>query len=57
MTVLMIILSLLSAVIGVFSLSEATMGVGVICLACLIAIYARIAQAAAHDDKLTKSQP
>jgi hypothetical protein len=38
--------SVLGAGMGVLSLSEATMGVGFIAGACLLAIWARIAQAA-----------
>lgn len=42
---LLIVISVLVALVGAFNLSEATKGVGIIAIACLLAIYARIAQA------------
>jgi hypothetical protein len=46
MTVLMVVLALLAGLGGFTSLSQATMGVGIICIGCLLAILGRIAQAA-----------
>lgn len=48
MTTLIGILALLVGVIGVASLTQATMGVGLIALACLCSIWALIAQASAY---------
>lgn len=53
----LIALAVLDAVVGTFLLTQATAGVGIICLGCLIAIMARIAQAAAQHKQLAKSQP
>jgi len=41
----LIVLSIFALLGGLLSLSNATMGVGVICVACYLAIMARIAQA------------
>jgi len=43
MDFILIILSLIAAAVGVFTLSEATFGVGILAVACLLAIYARLA--------------
>lgn len=51
MTGLLVLAALIAGVFGPLLLSQATMGVGVIGLACLIGM-ARIAQAAAHKDEL-----
>ena len=48
----LIVLSVVVALIGVFSLSEATVGVGLVALACLLGIFARIAQASNYHSKL-----
>jgi hypothetical protein len=45
-TVVLMAISFVIAVAGVFLLSEATLGVGALVLACLLAIYARISRAA-----------
>jgi hypothetical protein len=51
MTVVLIILALLAGAVGFALSSQATMGVAIICGACLLAILARVAQASAqHDD-------
>jgi len=53
----MIILFIISIVIGIAGLiflSEATTGVGLIGLACLFGIFARIAQAASNNNKIIK---
>lgn len=57
-TVLLLVLALLAAGIGLLSLSQATAGVGMLAGACLLAICARIAQAARqHRDVLRAMQP
>ena len=48
MVALLVVLSVLLAVVGAVSLSQATMGVGVICLGVAFGVWARIAQAAEH---------
>ncbi len=45
---ILLILSLLAVIAGFFFVSEATMGVGIMALAGVIAIWARIAQASDH---------
>lgn len=45
MVIVLLMFSVLVALGGFASLSEATTGVGLICLACLLGIYARIFQA------------
>ena len=51
MSAIMIVVSLICAGLGALMLSNATMGVGVICAGCLAAILARIAQAESHFRK------
>ena len=53
----LVILAVLAAVLGTFTLSQATLGVGIIGLGCLAGILARVAQAEAHHSELRKSQP
>lgn len=48
---LLIAAALIVAVIGIFSLSQATMGAGLIALACLFGILGRIAQASNHQQQ------
>ncbi len=50
--VILILLGLLALVFGFFQLSEATLGVGGIAIACFLGILARLAQAARHQDEL-----
>jgi hypothetical protein len=60
MSVVLVVVSVIAALIGVVSLSNATMGVGFVAGACLLAILARIAQAGEHHRELlsrTASQP
>jgi hypothetical protein len=45
MCILLIIFALIGSFIGLVCLSEATVGVGIICFSCLLAILARINQA------------
>ena len=52
MTPLLVVVSLLVAAVGALLLSQATMGVGVIAGAILLAIYARINQAHEHHASL-----
>ena len=54
MTVLLVIVALLVAGIGLFMLTQATVGVGLIAGACLLAILARIAQASSQHAGLRK---
>lgn len=51
MVTVLLVLSVIAAVFGLLSLSEATMGVGVLALACLLGIFARIAQAHQHHQE------
>lgn len=57
MTIVLVVVALLAGVIGVLSLSEATMGVGIICFGCLIGIVARIAQASVQHAAQMRSRP
>lgn len=48
MSAVLVIIAILIAGAGAMSLTQATLGVGLICIGCLIAIFARIVQAAEH---------
>lgn len=50
MSTVLMLGAFLSGVVGFALLSQATMGVGVICLGCLMGILARILQADAHHN-------
>jgi hypothetical protein len=52
LTILLILAAFGVAAIGLLFLSNATSGVGILSLACLLAICARIAQASAHHREL-----
>lgn len=52
MSVLLLILSALGILIGFFFMSEATTGVGIIGIAGVLAIWARIAQAGDNHKKM-----
>ena len=52
MFIILIILSIIALVIGVFNLTNATLGAGVIAIACFFAILARIEQANSHHKEL-----
>lgn len=52
MTIILVVICLLSALVGLLSLSNATLGVGLIAAACLVGILARIAQASEHHAAL-----
>lgn len=47
-TTVLLILAIIAGVIGVLMLSEATSGVGLVCLGCLLAVLGRILQASEH---------
>jgi hypothetical protein len=51
----LIVLGVILLVVGLFYLSNATVGVGLICSACFLGIMARIAQAGAHRNR-TKAE-
>jgi predicted branched-subunit amino acid permease len=51
MITLLVIVAILAAIIGALSLSQATSGVGIICIACFLGILARLAQASEHNAK------
>jgi hypothetical protein len=57
MKALFAVLAVLVAGIGVLFLTQATMGVGLVGLACLLAIFARIAQATDHHAALAPKPP
>ena len=48
MSAILMILAIIAAIAGAMSLSQATLGVGTIALACFLGILARLAQAEAH---------
>lgn len=50
----LIFLALLAAVAGIFMLTEATLGIGVIAMACFLGILARITQAGSHQNELKR---
>ena len=52
MSVLLRIVALVVGFVGLANLTEATKGVGIICGACLLAIFARMAQASEHHDEI-----
>ena len=56
MSALLTVLAVIAGAIGVFSLSQATTGVGVIALGCLFGILARLAQAESHQRALLQAK-
>ena len=56
MAIILVILALISGVIGFFSISQATTGVGFLAAACLLAILARISQADKHHKEVIEQQ-
>ncbi len=54
MAVLLVLLAILIALVAGLSLSQATLGVGLMALACLFAIFARLVQAAAQHAELKR---
>ncbi|MGD1146939.1 MAG: hypothetical protein ABR961_03180 [Thermoanaerobaculaceae bacterium] len=53
-TVVLILVALLAVLGGLMSLSQATIGVGIVALACFLAILARIAQAKEQHAELKR---
>lgn len=49
MSTALVVIAILAVTIGVLSLSQATMGVGIIAIGCFIGILARLAQASEHN--------
>src|SRR5207247_4382801 len=56
MVLLLSLAALIVALLGALFLTQATMGVGILAGACLLAIFARIVQAAHHHAALLRSQ-
>lgn len=52
MVAVLVLLSLIALGIGFIYLSQATMGVGILAIACVLAVFARLAQAEAHQKEL-----
>ena len=52
----LLVFALLAVGFGAMSLSEATLGVGVIAIGCFLAIAARLAQAEVHHRALLRSK-
>lgn len=50
MAMVLVLLSLAVCAVGLLTLTQATMGVGLICLACFLGILARLAQAREYFD-------
>ena len=57
MSTVLIVVSILAGLVGLLALSNATMGVGIMAGACLLAILARIAQAHEHHRELHPAKP
>jgi hypothetical protein len=53
----LIVFAVLAGAAGLLFLSQATTGVGLIGFGCLLAILARIAQAAGHQEHCTPAPP
>ena len=51
MYIALIIVSLVVALWGFTMINNATAGVGLICVSCLLAIYARLVQASKHHNE------
>lgn len=52
-TIILVVVAVLFGIAGLFFLSEATTGVGLLAFGCLLAIMARIAQAGAQHQEAT----
>lgn len=50
--ILLIILAVVAAVVGLLALSSATLGVGILALACFLGICVRLTQAARHHQEV-----
>ena len=46
--------ALIIGVIGFFFMSQVTMGVGIVCFGCLLAIIARVRQQETHHQEMVK---
>ena len=56
MVLLLSFAALIVALLGGFRLTQETLGIGALVVACLLAVFARIAQAAPHHAELLRSQ-
>ena len=56
MHALLLVLALLAVGFGALSLSQATLGVGMIAIGCFLAIAARLAQAEVHHRAVLRSK-
>lgn len=54
MIVVLVLIAIAVVAFGVMSLSQATLGVGIIAIGCFIAILARLAQAAEQHKALSR---
>ncbi len=52
MVILLVVVAIVVGVIGGLMLTQATLGVGIICAGCLIGILARIAQASGQHEEV-----
>ncbi len=52
MVIMLLVLALASALVALFTVNQATMGVGFLIFGCLLAIVARIVQAQQHHKAL-----
>ncbi len=50
----LVIIAIIFALLGIAQLSNATLGVGLICFGCFIAILARLVQASIQHDQILK---
>lgn len=54
MSAVLVIIAILAVGYGLLSLSQATLGVGMIAIGCFVAILARLVQAAEHHRALSR---
>jgi tryptophan-rich sensory protein len=54
MSALLVVIAILAVGYGLISLSQATLGVGMIAIGCFVAILARLVQAAEHHRALSR---
>lgn len=57
MVALLAVLSLLLAFFGAVNFTSATIGVGIVCLACVVMMLARIVQAHSHEKARLNASP
>jgi hypothetical protein len=55
MWILLVIVAGIATAIGFLSLSQATMGVGILAVACILGVFARIAQANKYQHDLIEA--